>query len=304
MDASGAGPQWVCLCGVNPSLNALQGNGSMGLKGRIGRDLFMCSFAEQSIVAKLEYFRENNKIPHILFYGPTHSNKDLLVSDYIQKIYGFDKVLIKQNVLFVSCSGKGIKFIRDEIKTFSKMHIQQSEGATVFKTVVLLNADFLTDDAQSALRRSIELFSYNTRFFLLVENRSRLLKPILSRFCEMYVPPSTESVKPSCKALQEGVLRVIATDMAALSHPCESAIMNMAARWVEAGLSSYDFLAWLETDGSDENVLNTVVIRVLNTRFLFHRLKQEYRCEKLFLWTLLDFYFFRGYDDLVRMASM
>jgi DNA polymerase III delta prime subunit len=268
----------------------------------------MCSAAEKSIVSKLEYFRENNKIPHILFYGPTHSNKDLLVSDYIQKIYGFDKVLIKQNVLFVSCSGKGIKFIRDEIKTFSKMHIQQSEAATVFKTVVLLNADFLTDDAQSALRRSIELFSYNTRFFLLVENRSRLLKPILSRFCEMYVPPAEESgsANPSCKALQEGsyASAVISADMAALRNPCESEIMNMAARWVEAGLSSYDFLAWLETDGSDENVSNTVVNRVLNTRFLFHRLKQEYRCEKLFLWTLLDFYFFRGYDDLVKMASL
>lgn len=263
----------------------------------------MCSAAEKSIVSKLEYFRENNKIPHILFYGPTHSNKDLLVSDYIQKIYGFDKVLIKQNVLFVSCSGKGIKFIRDEIKTFSKMHIQQSEAATVFKTVVLLNADFLTDDAQSALRRSIELFSYNTRFFLLVENRSRLLKPILSRFCEMYVPPAEESgsANPSCKALQEGL---IAADMAALRNPCESEIMNMAARWVEAGLSSYDFLAWLETNGSDENVSNTVVNRVLNTRFLFHRLKQEYRCEKLFLWTLLDFYFFRSYDDLAHMCSI
>jgi len=220
-----------------------------------------------------------------------------LVSDYIQKIYGFDKVLIKQNVLFVSCSGKGIKFIRDEIKTFSKMHIQQSEGETVFKTVVLLNADFLTDDAQSALRRSIELFSYNTRFFLLVENRSRLLKPILSRFCEMYVHPSDESGS-SCKALQEGVLGIIQSDMAALHNPCESDIMNMAARWVEAGLSSYDFLAWLDvsSNGSDENVLNT--------RFLFHRLKREYRCEKLFLWTLLDFYFFRSYDDLTRMCSI
>jgi hypothetical protein len=136
-----------------------------------------------------------------------------------------------------------------------------------------------------------------------VENRSRLLKPILSRFCEMYVPPAEESgsANPSCKALQEGL---IAADMAALRNPCESEIMNMAARWVEAGLSSYDFLAWLETNGSDECVLKTVVNRVLNTRFLFHRLKQEYRCEKLFLWTLLDFYFFRGYDDLVHMCSI
>jgi hypothetical protein len=84
----------------------------------------------------------------------------------------------------------------------------------------------------------------------------------------------------------------------------------MAARWVEAGLSSYDFLAWLETDENQVEGQKSCATclshseNVLNTRFLFHRLKQEYRCEKLFLWTLLDFYFFRGYDDLVRMASL
>jgi len=126
----------------------------------------------------------------------------------------------------------------------------------------------------------------------------------------MYVPPfeqssreqSTETgskeqlSKPLGKALQG----VIAGDMACLRDPCESDIMNMAARWVEAGLSSYDFLDWLE-HGSDQDQVDE---RVLNTRFLFHRLKREYRCEKLFLWTLLDFYFFRGYDDLIRMAAL
>jgi len=250
------------------------------------------SEAERCIVEKLEYFRKNNKIPHILFYGPTHSNKDLLVSDYIQKIYDFNKVQMKQNVLFVSCSGKGIKFIRDEIKTFSKMHIQQSapdgEGARApdsFKTIVLLHADFLTDDAQSALRRSIELFSYNTRFFLLVENRSKLLKPILSRFCEMYVPPANNPSLHSVPAISLN-----------LDHPVESEIMNEAARWVELGRSSYDFLAWLQAQPESE--------RTLNTQFLFHRLKTEYRCEKLFLWTLMDFYFFRSYDDLLRLCSL
>jgi DNA polymerase III delta prime subunit len=255
------------------------------------------SEAEQCIVAKLEYFRINNKIPHILFYGPTHSNKDLLVSDYIQKIYDFNKVQIKQNVLFVSCSGKGIKFIRDEIKTFSKMHIQQSalDGGVIqtkpdtFKTIVLLHADFLTDDAQSALRRSIELFSYNTRFFLLVENRSKLLKPILSRFCEMYVPPPTNNNHlPSTQFIPKISLN--------LDHPIESEIMNEAARWVENGWSSYDFLSWLHAQPESE--------RTLNTQFLFHRLKTEYRCEKLFLWTLMDFYFFRSYEDLLRLCSV
>jgi hypothetical protein len=53
---------------------------------------------------------------------------------------------------------------------------------------VLLNADKLTIDAQSAIRRCIELFSRSTRFFIIIEDKYKLLKPILSRFCEIYVP--------------------------------------------------------------------------------------------------------------------
>ena len=53
--------------------------------------------------------------------------------------------------------------------------------------MVLLNADKLTLDAQSALRRCIELFSHNTRFFIIAEDKYNLMKPILSRFCEIYV---------------------------------------------------------------------------------------------------------------------
>ena len=90
--------------------------------------------------------------------------------------------------MHVNCAhGKGIKFIRDELKFFAKTHIN-SNGGDVFKSIVLSNADKLTIDAQSALRRCIELFSHTTRFFIIVEDKYKLLKPILSRFCEIYVP--------------------------------------------------------------------------------------------------------------------
>ena len=51
-----------------------------------------------------------------------------------------------------------------------------------------MNADKLTCDAQSALRRCIEQFSFNTRFFIVTSNKCKLLKPILSRFAVIYVP--------------------------------------------------------------------------------------------------------------------
>lgn len=97
---------------------------------------------------------------------------------------------MKENILDVNCSqGKGIKFIRDDLKFFCKTNMQND---IPFKTVLLLNADALTIDAQSALRRCIEVYSNTTRFFIIVENKHKLLKPIQSRFCEIYVPEYQE----------------------------------------------------------------------------------------------------------------
>ncbi len=142
----------------------------------------------QSIKNKLNYFHEMHKIPNILFHGPTGSGKRTIVNDFIHKIYDNKREIIKSFVMYVNCShGKGIKFIREELKFFAKTHIN-SNGGNTFKSVVLLNADKLTLDAQSALRRCIELFSHNTRFFIIAEDKYNLMKPILSRFCEIYIP--------------------------------------------------------------------------------------------------------------------
>ena len=50
-----------------------------------------------------------------------------------------------------------------------------------------MNADFLTVEAQSSLRRIIELYSGSTRFFIITNNKEKLIPPIRSRFCEIYV---------------------------------------------------------------------------------------------------------------------
>ena len=142
----------------------------------------------QNIKEKLNYFYEIHKIPNILFHGPTGSGKRSIVNEFIHNIYENDREKIKSFVMYVNCShGKGIRFIRDELKFFAKTHIY-SNGGDIFKSIVLFNGDKLTIDAQSALRRCIELFSHNTRFFIIVEDKYKLLKPILSRFCEIYIP--------------------------------------------------------------------------------------------------------------------
>ena len=140
------------------------------------------------IKKKLDYFIKQKKIPNIIFHGVSGCGKNALVSEFVNNVYGGDKHAIQTYVMNVNCAhGKGIRFIREDLKFFSKTNVDLRDG-DIFKTVILLNADKLTIDAQSAIRRCIELFSRSTRFFIIVEDKYKLLRPILSRFCEIYIP--------------------------------------------------------------------------------------------------------------------
>ena len=142
-----------------------------------------------SIKYKFDSFIENNNIPNIILYGPYGSGKTTLLHYLLQSIYkNIDNA--NEYIMYINCAfGKGIKFIREELKLFAKTNIcSHSQNEPFFKSVVLLHADNLTIDAQSALRRCIEVFSFNTRFFILVNHKYRLIEPILSRFCEIYIP--------------------------------------------------------------------------------------------------------------------
>jgi len=139
------------------------------------------------IKQKLLYFIKTKKIPHIIFHGDSGSGKRHIINFFINKIYR-DIEQIRNHVMYVNCAhGKGIRFIRNELKFFAKMNIHHQKGQ-LFKSIILFNADKLTTDAQSALRRCIEQFSHTTRFFIIIDHQHRLLKPILSRFCSIYIP--------------------------------------------------------------------------------------------------------------------
>ena len=153
----------------------------------------------KNIIDKLDYFIKIKKIPNIIFHGVSGSGKKTIVHNFIYKIYTIYKeddsinseitsTNIQNNVMYVNCAhSKGIKFIREELKFFARTQINYV-GGNFFKSIILSNADKLTIDAQSALRRCIELFNHTTRFFIIVEDKYKLLKPILSRFCEIYIP--------------------------------------------------------------------------------------------------------------------
>lgn len=159
----------------------------------------------EQIRTTLDIYRQQHKIPNIVFHGPAGSGKKTLVREFIRAIYDNNRPCLDAYVMYVNCAeGKGIRFIREDLKTFAKTNIIVSracaEGDTpcpaghpahstqYHKTIVLLHADKLTNDAQSALRCCIEHHSARTRFFMIVENKYNLLRPILSRLCEIHVP--------------------------------------------------------------------------------------------------------------------
>lgn len=243
----------------------------------------------KNIEKKLDGFLYNNKIPHLLFHGSCGTGKKTLVYQFIHKIYGHDKQKLKTNVMYVNCAhGKGIKFIREDLKFFAKTNVQSNKGIQ-FKTIVLFNADSLTIDAQSAMRRCIESFSHNTRFFIIVENKHKLLNPILSRFCEIYVPDNIQSNGEILNLHQYHLLNVYgkkSKHITSLNSLIDS-IHHSPQRWVEIstsiyenGYSSLDVIEWIkQTDKLNESQKYDIIM-------YFHKIKAEYRNEKLIMFTI------------------
>ena len=129
---------------------------------------------------KLNTFIEQKKIPNLILHGLAGSGKKTILFDFLKEVYSNNKIYLQDYVMTVNCAhGKGIKFIREDLKFFAKTNIDLHDGS-IFKSIILLNADKLTIDAQSALRRCIELFSHSTRFFVIVDDKYKLLRPILS----------------------------------------------------------------------------------------------------------------------------
>jgi len=270
----------------------------------------------QSIKEKLDYFQYMHKIPNIIFHGPSGSGKRTIVNEFIHKIYENDREKIKSFVMYVNCShGKGIKFIRDELKFFAKTHIN-SNGGNIFKSIILLNADKLTLDAQSALRRCIELFSHNTRFFIIAEDKYNLMKPILSRFCEIYVQEPVLNNKIinlyrhnlneifKTKDNKTNRLDWLKKELLQSINKNNSLeeIMSFCTKLYEKAYSALDIMSLLENTKFLENKLS--IEKRYELLICFNRVRSEFRNEKLLMLFILNFVFLSSELSLENISFM
>lgn len=261
----------------------------------------------QNIKDKLNNFIERNCVPHIIFHGPCGSGKKTMVRDFLMNVYKTDENL-KKYTMFVDCAhGKGIKFVRDDIKFFAKTNIT---NVSMFKSIVFLNTDKLTMDAQSALRRCIELFSHSTRFFILLEDKYKLLKPICSRFCEFYVGlPVINNVPVNLYSHNNKSIwnnkdekkrtEYVVKTFSAISKNIENTnYIDITNKLYDKGISSIDIINTIKT---------TTIIdekeryRVL---FLINNARREFRNEKTFIMFIFSILFLRNNRCLENITFM
>ena len=275
-----------------------------------------------AIIEKLNYFYKIHKIPNIIFHGGCGTGKKTIVNQFINTIYNGDKEKIKTFVMYVNCAhGKGIKFIREELKFFAKTHII-SNGGDIFKSVILLNADKLTMDAQSALRRCIELFSHSTRFFIVIEDKYKLLKPILSRFCEIYVPEliikntivnlhnideekhHLGSLQKEMKIYMDGLgMHDTNTNTKSKNENIIKKNADFSVKLYEKGYNGLDLIALIERNMfTSKNILtNNKRIEFLIT---FNKIRKEFRNEKILILFILHFMFLSSEYNLENISFM
>ncbi len=133
-------------------------------------------FGQSVVTERLRSYIQQKNIPHLLFSGPPGTGKTTAATVLAREFYGEDW---KENFLELNASDdRGIKMVRETVKDYSRILPNNSLG---FKILFLDEADYMTDEAQAALRRTMENFTRTTRFILSCNYSSKIIEPIQSR---------------------------------------------------------------------------------------------------------------------------
>lgn len=130
---------------------------------------------------------QNANLPHMLFYGPPGTGKTSTILALANELYG--PKLMQSRVLELNASDeRGISIVRDRIKTFARLSISNPSDEDLhkypcppYKLIILDEADSMTSDAQSALRRTMETYAGVTRFCLICNYVTKIIDPLASR---------------------------------------------------------------------------------------------------------------------------
>ena len=146
---------------------------------------------QDEIVKRLQSYVKSRNLPHLLFSGPPGVGKTASAIAVAKELFGDTWT---NNFTELNASDeRGIDVVRNKIKNFART---SPLGEADFKIIFLDEADALTSDAQSALRRTMEKYTSNCRFILSCNYSSKIIDPIQSR-CAVYrfAPISLEAIQ-------------------------------------------------------------------------------------------------------------
>jgi len=121
--------------------------------------------------------KNQSEMPHLLFSGSAGVGKTSTAICISRDILG--KHWQNYSLELNASDERGIGMVREKVKKFSRFAGLDTE--IPFKIIILDEADEMTSDAQTALRRIIEDTAKYCRFILIANNLSKIIEPIQSR---------------------------------------------------------------------------------------------------------------------------
>ena len=199
----------------------------------------------EHILEKVRIYIQNEDVPHLLFFGGAGTGKTTLA-----------KIITNQidcDLMYINASDENnVDTVRDKIRGFAS-----SMGFRKWKVIILDEADYLTPNAQAALRNLMETFSKTTRFILTCNYVEKIIDPIQSR-CQTFgiTPPSKKEVAIRLKEILdlEGVQYEM-SDLAILvnsGYPDIRRVLNAAQRQIVNGELKIDKTSTIQANYMDE----------------------------------------------------